>query len=89
MTPDEAKILVQTSNPTQTPMGFDMLAAEDIEKIGFEALSNKDFKLAVEAFEATYKKFPMLHNVDEIRSLLNRRIEPMQAAARKNHKTKD
>lgn len=45
--------------------------AIDLEKLGFESLVNKNFDKAKVSFDKSYQIYPTLHNVDEIRKLLN------------------
>ena len=53
--------------------------ATDRERQGFRLLAARNFDAALDEFNAAYRLYPDLHNVAEIRQLLNDRAGPLKA----------
>lgn len=47
------------------------VSAQDFEQLGFDSILANDFVTAQKSFIEAYSKSPTLHNIDEIRKLLN------------------
>lgn len=54
------------------------LSAADYERQGFSALIDRDAPRALANFDAAWRAFPRYHNVEEIRNLLEQRLDELQ-----------